>query len=246
MESHFAQKKAKIKQMSTSHQILLVEDDAMIARALQMSLPYKGFEVTICPTYRQGIDTFRAKVFDLILLDVNLPDGNGMDLCREIRKVNDSVPVLMLTAKVDEESAVKGLECGADDYIRKPYGVQELTARMLRLLERKTKQSAPLQFGPLKIDLKKRMAWAGESALTLGKREFEILVLLIKKSGDVVTRNDILDTLGEVAEIYDRTIDSHLSHIRRKLKDSGVQGVQITPVYGVGYRLEATEKPQEK
>ena len=230
--------------MPTPYQVLLVEDDTLIAKSLQMSLPYKGFEVRVCPTFRQGLDAFHAGTFQMVLLDVNLPDGNGVDLCREIRKVNDTIPILMLTARVDEESAVRGIEGGADDYIRKPYGVQELVARMKRLLERKAKSSANLRFGMLQADLKKRMAWVGESPLNLGKKEFEILVLLIKKSGDVVTRNDILDTLGEASEIYDRTIDSHLSHIRKKLKDAGVKNIQIVPVYGVGYRLESAE--QEK
>ena len=225
--------------MPTPYQVLLVEDDKLIAKSLQMSLPYKGFEVTVCVSFRQGLEFFHGGAFDLILLDVNLPDGNGMDLCREMRKSNDVIPILMLTAMVEEESAVRGLEEGADDYIRKPYGVQELAARMNRLLERKGKISGSLQFGPLRVDLKKRMAWAGDALLNLGKREFEILALLIKKAGDVVSRNDILNTLGEEAAIYDRTIDSHLSHIRRKLKDSGVAGVQIAPVYGVGYRLES-------
>jgi DNA-binding response OmpR family regulator len=222
----------------TSHQILLVEDDKLIAKSLQMSLPYKGFEVTACGSYREGLESFRSKIFDLVLLDVNLPDCNGMDLCREIRSRNDSIPILMLTAKVDEESAVRGLEGGADDYIRKPYGVQELTARMTRLLERKSKSPLPLKFASLRVDLKKRMGWAGEVLLNLGKREFEILALLVKKSGDVVTRNEILNALGEESEIYDRTIDSHLSHIRKKIKDAGAADVQITPVYGIGYRLE--------
>lgn len=223
------------------YQILLVEDDKLIAKALTMSLRYKGFEVSSCETIREGMDTFLAKSFDLILLDVNLPDGNGMDLCREIRRKNETIPILMLTAKADEESAVSGLEGGADDYIRKPYGVAELAARMKRLLERRTKSPLPLRFGPLRVDVSKRAAWAGEAPLSLGKREFDILALLVKKSGEVVTRNDILNALGEEAELYDRTIDSHLSHIRRKLKDSGAAGVQIVPVYGVGYRLEAVE-----
>jgi DNA-binding response OmpR family regulator len=163
-----------------------------------------------------------------------------MDLCREIRKSNEQVPVLMLTAKVDEESAVQGIEEGADDYIRKPYGVKELVARMTRLLERKKKAASPvLRFGLIKVDPQKHMAWVGDEPLNLGKREFEILAMLVKKDGDVVTREQILDAFGEEAEIYDRTIDSHLSHIRKKLKDAGGGGVQIAPVYGVGYRLEA-------
>lgn len=224
--------------MSTPYKILLVEDDPLIAKSLKLSLPYKGFEVSVGESCRAGLEKFSAKAFDLVLLDINLPDGNGLELCRELRKKDESIPILLLTAKTDEQTAVDGLEGGADDYVRKPYGVAELVARMKRLLERKRKDTKPFRFGPLRIDLQKRMAWAGEEPLSLGKREFEILALLIKKSGEVVTRNEILDALGEAAEIYDRTIDSHLSHLRKKLKDVGAVGVQITPVYGVGYRLE--------
>jgi len=228
-----------VKNTQPLYQVLLVEDDKLIAKSLKMSLPYKGFEVTVCESVREGLSGFQSKRFDLILLDINLPDGSGMDLCREMRKTDDVVPILMLTANVDEDSAVRGLEEGADDYIRKPYGVNELTARMKRLLERKTKSPPPLRSGPLRVDLKKRLAWADEELLNLGKREFEILALLVRKSGDVVTRNDILNALGEEAEMYDRTIDSHLSHIRKKLKEAGAKDVSITPVYGVGYRLES-------
>lgn len=224
--------------MAASYQILLVEDDRLIAKSLTMSLPYKGFDVTVCETCRQGRETFKSRTFDLVLLDVNLPDGSGLDLCREIRKSNELVPILMVTAQTDEISAVNGLEGGADDYIRKPYGVQELAVRMTRILERRRKSVAPLCFGPLRIDLQKRFAWASDIQLNLGRREFEILALLIKKSGDAVSRNEILDALGEESEIYDRTIDSHLSHLRKKIKDSGVTQVQIAPIYGVGYRLE--------
>ena len=230
--------------MANFYQVLLVEDDPLIAKTLKMSLPHKGFEVLACGSYQKGLEAFQTSAFSIILLDINLPDGNGLELCKEFRKTNPDIPILMLTARVDETTAVQGFESGADDYIRKPYGVRELAARMLRLIrlsERgpgEKKSSGALQFGAIRIDLQKRMGWAGETRLSLGKREFDILTLLIKKSGDVVTRSDILNILGEETEIYDRTIDSHLSHLRRKIKEAGTTSIQITPVYGVGYRLE--------
>ncbi len=218
--------------------MLLVEDDPLIAKTLKMSLPYKGFSVTSCSSIKEGMETFSSQAFDVVLLDVNLPDGNGLELCREIRKKNTSVVILMLTAQTDEASAVNGLEWGADDYVRKPYGVHELAARISRLLDRRTKTPSSLKFGSVRIDPDKRIAWAGETQLNLGKREFEVLHLLIKKSGDAVTRVEILDAFSEEAELYDRTVDSHLSHLRKKLKDAGSTDVQIVPIYGVGYRLE--------
>lgn len=225
--------------MTKAYQILLVEDDPLIAKTLKMSLPYKGFAVTACDTVKEGLVLSCSRPFDVILLDVNLPDGNGLELCQVIRKNDSNVVILMLTAKVDEESAVRGLEWGADDYVRKPYGVQELTARINRHLNRGKKGPVSLRFGSIKVDPNRRMVWVNETPLSLGKREFEILSLLVKRSGDAVTRNDILDALSEEADLYDRTIDSHLSHLRRKLKDAGVTDVQILPIYGVGYRLEA-------
>ena len=218
-------------------EVLLVEDDPLIAKTLKMSLPYKGFQITPCETFQKGLETFLSGSFDLIMLDINLPDGSGLDLCREIRKRNESIPVLMVTAKSDEDTAVLSFEGGADDFIRKPYGVQELAARMSRLLQRRSEKPALLQFSAIRIDVKKRMAWIGEKTLHLGKREFEILSLLVKKAGEVVTRNEILDALGEEGQIYDRTIDSHLSHLRKKMKEAGSETLQIQPVYGVGYRL---------
>lgn len=229
--------------MQKVYQTLLVEDDKRIAKTLKMSLVYKGFEVTPCETFCQGIETFYSRPFDVVLLEVNLPDRSGLELCKEIRKANETVPVLLLTANITasthEESAVYGFKCGADDYIRISYGTQELVARMLRLLEKKKGTSTAFCFGCLRVDPQKRIAWAQAVQLSLGKREFEILTLLIKKSGDVVTRNEIIHSLGEDLDIYDRTIDSHLSHLRRKLREAvGITAVQIIPIYGVGYRLE--------
>ena len=224
--------------METHYQVLLVEDDPMIVKSLRLGLQYEGFHVTACETIRDGFEVFKVRTFDAVLLDLNLPDGSGISLCQEIRKLNPQIPVLMVTAQTDELTAVEGLSEGADDYIRKPFGVKELAARMRRLVERKKKDVLTIGYGPIRMDLKKRMVWVTDTALSLGRREYEILTLLVKKSGEVVTRNDILDSLGENNEIYDRTIDSHLSHLRKKMRDAGNSEVQIVPVYGVGYRLE--------
>lgn len=216
----------------TKHHVLLVEDDPLISKALSLSLPFAGFEVTVCETYAEGLA--HRQPIDVILLDINLPDGDGFELCRAIRARDPDIPILMLTAKTDEESAVAGIECGADDYIRKPYGIHELTARMRRLLEKSDPNFSA--FGSLRIDTGKYQAWAGGGELNLGKREFLILALLVRHSGDVVTREEILAAIDQDARIYDRTIDSHLSHLRKKLRLAGA-AEQIAPVYGVGYRL---------
>jgi DNA-binding response OmpR family regulator len=224
---------------ASPHPVLLVEDDPMIAKTLAMSLRYQGFELTVATTLKQAHELLASQRFRLLLLDVGLPDGSGVDLCRRIRETDREVPILMLTARTEEATAVASIEGGADDYVRKPYGLQELTARMRRLIERTPSQPARavVSFGRVQMDLQRFEAIASGQPLRLGKREFNILRLLVQAAGDVVTREQMLDALECDREIYDRTLDSHLSHLRRKLKDAGAE-LRIAAVYGVGYRLE--------
>jgi DNA-binding response OmpR family regulator len=222
------------------HQVLLVEDDPMIAKTLAMSLRYQGFELSIATTLQQAQSVLAGRGFDLLMLDVGLPDGSGADFCRQVRERDADVPILMLTARTEEATAVASIDGGADDYVRKPYGLLELSARMKRLVQRRAKDRSPLAFGPVAIDMKRRMVMVDGRDLHLGKREFDILHLLVREGGGAVTREQILAMLDCDREIYDRTIDSHLSHLRRKLKDAGA-AVRITAIYGVGYRLEAAQ-----
>lgn len=218
--------------------ILLVEDDPVIGRALSMSLPYRGFQVTVSGTIQKGWEFFRSGSFDLALLDVQLPDGSGFELCRRIREENPDFPIVMITAKTDESSAVKGLQDGADDYVRKPFGLDELTARLNRLLGRNEAKKRFIQYRSVRIDLSERKVWVGDREIAFGKREFDILSILARHSGDVVTREEILDSIDDDADLFDRTIDSHLSHVRKKIRTAVGDGIQIVPVYGIGYRLE--------
>lgn len=224
--------------MNRPYQVLLVEDDPLIAKTLTMSLRYEGFELTVAATVRDAVGALAQRRFDMALFDVGLPDGSGIDLCRDLRAHDAGIPILMLSARTDEATAVAGIEGGADDYIRKPYGVKELTARMLRLLSRRQSERQVATFGPIRIDVQRREATAGDAVLQLGKKEFDILLLLVRAQGDAVTREQILDMFDDSSAIYDRTIDSHLSHLRKKLKDAGA-AVRIAAIYGVGYRMEA-------
>jgi DNA-binding response OmpR family regulator len=219
------------------HQVLLVEDDPMIARTLSMSLRYQGFELSVATTLQQANDLLGSRPFDLLMLDVGLPDGSGIALCRRVRERDAALPILMLTARTEEATAVASIDGGADDYVRKPCGLLELTARMKRLVQRRGRDRPLLAFGPVGIDAKRHAVQVDGRELRLGKREFEILHLLVRADGDAVTREQILGALDCDREIYDRTIDSHLSHLRRKLRDAGA-GVRIAAIYGVGYRLE--------
>jgi DNA-binding response OmpR family regulator len=218
--------------------LLLVEDDQLISKSLRLSLQYRAFEVRVCETVASGIAAFEKETFDIVILDVNLPDDTGYSLCKKIRATNRTIPVLMLTARTDEVSAVKGLESGADDYVRKPFGLEELMARIQRLIE-KTAKGEYLEYQSVKMSQKQRIVWVKETPVALFKREFDILALLVSRAGEVVTRDEILQTLDKESEIYDRTIDSHLSRLRKKLKEANLSDAQIVPVYGVGYRLES-------
>jgi DNA-binding response OmpR family regulator len=133
---------------------------------------------------------------------------------------------------------VKGMNFGADDYIRKPFGTEELKVRMNKALKRVPPAPHLIEAGALVIDLDKRVATVANQPVALGKREFDILAYLAKKAGDVISRDAILEKLDEKPEVYDRTIDSHMSHLRRKLREAGGDSVQIVAVYGVGYRLQ--------
>lgn len=221
--------------------VLLLEDDFLISKTLKMSLSYQGFNVVIATSLSTAEQLFANQEFDMLILDVNLPDGDSFGLCQRMRAQNANIPIIMLTARTDEDSAVKGMTGGADDYVRKPFGVQELTLRMKKLLERKAKAASALQFGTLKIDANQRRVWAGSVEVHLGKKEFDVLTLLVKKQGDVVTREEVIQLFGDQSEIFDRTIDSHLSHIRKKLREAKALTLAIAPVYGVGYRLEIRE-----
>jgi DNA-binding response OmpR family regulator len=224
--------------MNLVHHALLVEDDPVISRTLIMSLRYEGFALTLASNIAEASAMLDEKIFDMVVFDVGLPDGNGIDLCRALRARDPAIPILMLSARTDEATAVAGIEGGADDYIRKPCGLQELTARMRRLMQTRQRTRDIAAFGPLRMDIRRRNVSAGGVALQLGKKEYDILLRLVRAAGDTVTREQILDDFDDSSAIYDRTIDSHLSHLRKKLKEADA-ALRIVPVYGVGYRLEA-------
>lgn len=218
--------------------VLLVEDDPQILKSLSVNLKYGGYEVSTAESVEQAWQRFSGAAFDAILLDVNLPDGTGLDLCRRIRNAGSETPILFLSARTDEETVVEGMNIGGDDYLRKPFGMEELKVRMNKLIKKTAPRKNILIAGTLTMDLNKRLVLIGETALSLGRREFDILSILVRKPGDVITRENILSQLEEKSELYDRTIDSHMSHLRKKIRDVAGNKIRIGSVYGVGYRLE--------
>ncbi|MFZ6770986.1 response regulator transcription factor [Undibacterium sp. Di26W] len=227
--------------MNPATQVLFVEDDPMIARTLSMGLRYEGFVLSHAASIAAAMQFLQQQAFELILLDVGLPDGDGIVLCRQLRELHPDTPILMLSARSDESAVVASIEGGADDYIRKPCGLREVSARMRRLLTRRPSDTASrtvICFGTIQMDIQRRTAHAAGTSLQLGKKEYDVLMLLVRANGDAITRQQILDQFEDSNIIYDRTIDSHLSHLRRKLKDAGAVE-RIVAIYGVGYKLES-------
>ncbi|MFZ6640590.1 response regulator transcription factor [Undibacterium sp. TC4M20W] len=226
--------------MNPATTVLLVEDDPMIARTLSMGLRYEGFELSHAGSIAIAMQLLEQQAFELILLDVGLPDGDGISLCSALRALHPATPILMLSARTDESAVVASMEGGADDYIRKPCGLRELSARMRRLLVRAQPAREPravISFGDIEMDVQRRNVSARGVPLQLGKKEYDVLMLLVRANGDAITREQILSQFEDSNIIYDRTIDSHLSHLRRKLKDAGATE-RIVAIYGIGYKLE--------
>ncbi len=227
--------------MNPAVQVLFVEDDPMIARTLSMGLRYEGFALSHAASIAAAMQLLQQQAFELILLDIGLPDGDGIALCKQLRELHPDTPILMLSARSDESAVVASIEGGADDYIRKPCGLREISARMRRMLTRRQSNShgrTAICFGTIQMDIQRRTASVAGTSLQLGKKEYDVLMLLVRANGDAITRQQILDQFEDSNVIYDRTIDSHLSHLRRKLKDVGAVE-RIVAIYGIGYKLES-------
>lgn len=218
--------------------ILIVEDDPQITKILKLNLKLSGFDTENAMTFQDAWSKITTDHYDLILMDIGLPDGSGLDLCQKVRESGNDVPIVFLSALTDEATVVKGIKNGADDYLRKPFGLEELKVRVNKFLRKVVPQMQTIKFGELTIDPTKRMVTLMGEMINLGRKELDILTLLARKAGDIVTRENILSSLYDNADLYDRTVDSHMSHLRRKLREVAGQSLQISSVYGLGYRLE--------
>jgi two-component system OmpR family response regulator len=218
--------------------ILLLEDDPVLGKGLQVHLQTAGYDVTWETHLAKARISEAQANYDLLLLDVNLPDGSGFDLCRDVRKGGSRLPILMLTARTDEDSVVQGFESGANDYIRKPFSNRELLARIQAHLKEPMQREDQLRAGPVLVLLEQRKVLIDNKDMEFNRREFDIFSHLMKSPGAVLSREQLISGIDGADNILDRTIDSHFSHIRAKLKKHGVQNVSIRSVYGVGYTLE--------
>jgi two-component system response regulator RegX3 len=219
--------------------ILLVEDEPAISEPLAEHLERDGFEAMVASTLAEARETFQQRPPDLILLDVMLPDGDGRDLARDIRKGSD-VPIVMLTARGEEIDRVLGLELGADDYVVKPFSARELSARIRAILRRgkPTERRGPIEIGAIVLDPGARTVTRDGEPVELAAREFDLLHLLMASAGEVVRREQIMD------EVWDphwfgptKTLDVHISWLRKKLEDVPSRPRYITTIRGVGFRF---------
>jgi DNA-binding response OmpR family regulator len=217
--------------------VLLAEDDPSISEPLARALRREGYEVGVSADGPSTIEAASAGGVDLILLDLGLPKLDGLEVCRQIRSAGHTIPVLILTARADEVDTVIGLDAGADDYVTKPFRLAELLARVRALLRRGATESRIVQ--GVRIDADARRAWQGEAEIDLTSKEFDLLSLLVAEAGKVVTREQIM------RQVWDskwwgstKTLDMHVSWLRRKLGDDAHSPRFITTVRGVGFRFE--------
>ncbi len=218
-------------------QILIIDDDEELCELLQEFLGPEGFNVQSVHDGAQGVQTVLSGAFDVVVLDIMLPGLNGLECLRRIR-AQSNVPVLMLTAKGDDVDRIVGLELGADDYLPKPCNPRELVARLRAILRRthgmQSEQDPTTRAGPVTISSASREARIHDSPLELTSTEFNILQLLVDEAGRVVTKEFISQhALNRRLARYDRSIDMHISHLRRKLGET----VEIKTVRGMGYQL---------
>jgi DNA-binding response OmpR family regulator len=220
--------------------VLLVEDDARLARFLSRVLSEEGYGVDLCASGADAAKQASASAYDLIVLDWMLPDLDGLSICRGLRGAGMTVPVLMLTARGEVRERVLGLEAGADDYLVKPFDVDELLARVHALLRRATGH-ARLRCGPLEVDRVARSVQLNGARVDLTSREYALLLHLLYHAGKVVTRSELLSRVWETH--YDPSsnfVEVHISRLREKL---GEGASMIETVRGMGYRLRVSEGP---
>lgn len=224
----------------TTANILIIDDDRQLGEMLKEYLEPEHLAVVACLSGEEGIEALKAGSFQLVILDIMLPGMSGLDALKKIRAISD-IPTIMLTAKGDDVDRILGLELGADDYLAKPFNPRELLARINAILRRAAVGVAPahrLATGQIELDVRAQKVTAGTTPIRLTGTEFELLRWLAESPGDIVSKDDLSQkALGRRLMPYDRSIDTHVSNVRRKLKDAGVSSPSIQSRRGVGYCL---------
>ncbi len=224
------------------HSILLLEDDADLIDGLTYSLGREGYTVDVAQTIRAAYACLKSKTYSLLLLDVTLPDGNGMDVCRFVRERDNRTPVIFLTAMDEEVNVIRGLDSGADDYITKPFKLGELCSRIRAQLRRSGISGAGgarlLSSGPVSIDLYGGGAFLNGEPLGLTSAEYRLLCLLVRNEGQTVLRNTILDALwdGNGNFVDDNTLSVYIRRLREKIEKDPSNPKHLLTVRGFGYK----------
>lgn len=226
--------------------ILIIEDEASFSEALSFLLEKEGYQTKIAETGKQGLDAFKAEQFDLILLDLMIPEISGIDVCRTIRTTSQ-VPIIMLTAKDSEIDKVVGLELGADDYVTKPYSSRELVARIKAVLRRGslddaqgTGGSGVHEIAGIRMDVERHQVSVNGVNISLPLKEFELLEFLLRNAGRVLTRGQLIDRVWGGDYYGDtKTLDVHIKRLRSKIEVDPANPVLIQTIRGLGYKFEA-------
>lgn len=219
--------------------ILLVEDDGQIVSYLGELLRAEGFDTQIAGSKKEASECLLIQAFDLMLLDVSLPDGNGFSICAEIKKEYE-IPVIFLTASGDEYSVVAGLDMGADDYIAKPFRPRELISRIRSVLRRCKKEQRILSCGDLKVNVSSATVTKGEKELFLSALEYRLLLILLQNKGQILTRNQLLEEIWDASGEYvnDNTLSVYMKRLREKIEENPQSPRLLHTIRGIGYRME--------
>lgn len=221
--------------------ILIVEDEPDMARGLQFNLEARGFDVTMASNGEAGLEAVKEQRPDLVLLDVMLPKRDGYDVCRTLRKSHPDLPIVMLTAKGREDDIVLGLKLGADDYVKKPFSVAELVARVETVLRRSASihgRPARISFDDVVVDFERHEAARAGQPLELSPKEFEMLRYFAARQGEVVTREALLDSVwGYSSTPTTRTVDTHIVKLRQKIEANSSDPRHLITVHGLGYKF---------
>ncbi len=223
--------------------VLVVEDEASFSDALSYMLRKEGFEVSVAPTGTSALTQFDRTGADIVLLDLMLPEMSGTEVCRQLRQ-RSTVPIIMVTARDSEIDKVVGLEIGADDYVTKPYSSRELLARIKAVLRRLAEPEellpATLEAGPVRMDVERHTVTVGGRATSLPLKEFELLEMLLRNAGRVLTRMQLIDRVWGSDYVGDtKTLDVHVKRLRAKIEPDPASPRHIVTVRGLGYKFEA-------
>ncbi len=233
-----------MKQNEPVFRMLIVEDDPDVGQGLQDFFDLKGYDVRLAPDGEQAMQRMREESFDIVLLDIMLPKKNGFDVLKESQELGITAPVLMLTAKGEQEDILRGFGLGAEDYVTKPFNAEELAARVKAILHRtQPPDRAPMnvyRIGDVEINFSTHQATRGQDEVNFTALEFDILRYLIQNRGRTVTRRQLLrDVWGIEQEIITRTVDRHIASVRKKIESDPNEPEHIETVYGLGYRFKS-------